>query len=130
MAEFSACTKCNFETTEPFAHCPKCGRRMLSSGRVRMLGWLLVVLGGFLVVMMGAITALVAVNSSHFTGTAIQAMFMYLLFAVIIAFGLLSLAAGAWQIKYGKRNKTIMFIGMGLGFLLIITTFATLRVLG
>jgi hypothetical protein len=130
MAEFSSCTKCNFETTEPFAHCPQCGRRMLSSRKVRMLGWLLVVLGGFLVVMMGAITALVAVNSSHFTGTAIQAMFMYLLFAVIIAFGLLSLAAGAWQIKYGKRNKTIMFVGMGLGFLLVITTITTLRVLG
>jgi hypothetical protein len=130
MAEFSSCMKCNFETTEPFTHCPQCGRRMLNSSKVRMLGWLLVCLGGFLVVMMAAITILIAVNFSHFTGTAIQATLMFVLFAVIIAFGLLSLAAGTWQIKHGKRNKTIMFIGMGLGFLLVLTTLATLRVLG
>jgi len=130
MAEFSSCMKCNFETTEAFTHCPQCGGLMFGSKRVRILGWLLVVIGAFLVIMMATVTVFLAADFSHFTRTAIQAVFMFFLFAVVIAFGLLALVAGAWQIKYGKRNKTIMFIGLGVAILLGITMFASLRVFG
>lgn len=129
MAEFNACTKCDFQTTESFAHCPQCGGRLLGSGRIRTLGWVLVVLGSFIVLLMSGITALVGANFSHFKGTSSQAVFIFFLFGVIIAFGLLSLVAGAWQIKHGKRNKTIFFVGLGLAILLFITAFATTRVL-
>src|SRR5260370_42456574 len=98
MAEFSSCMKCNFETAEPSAHCPQCGRRLVSSRKVRMLGWLLVGLGGFLVVMMPAITVLVATNFSHFTGTSKKAMFMFVLLVIIFDLALFVLSAVALQI--------------------------------
>jgi hypothetical protein len=43
MKDFSSCSKCYYETTDPIDTCPHCGRQLQSSILARKLGWLLVV---------------------------------------------------------------------------------------
>jgi hypothetical protein len=127
LPELKYCANCNFDTTESFTHCPQCGKPLTHSGPIRVRGWILIVVGAFLVLLMGGITVLVTVNLSHFTGNSIQLVSMFLMFGLVIVIGIFSLVTGAWQIKYGKRNKILTFIGFGLAALLVITLMVTLR---
>src|SRR5262245_3628969 len=121
------CYKCKYETVEPMRNCPKCGRRMLSTRQLRRLGWVQLVLGLFLVVAMGTITFSLApmMLAQHgFTGTPEQASIILLLFGVVICFGLMSVTSGLWQIKTGRRNKWILYIGFALIFILVMLVFS------
>src|SRR5437764_13159534 len=91
------CYRCDYETAEPFDKCPQCGQRLRTGRQVRRLGWVLTILGAFLVVFMGAITVLVtgiiaqANNpqaTTKFNGSADMLLFMYGLFGFVIWFGL------------------------------------------
>jgi magnesium-transporting ATPase (P-type) len=96
------------------ATCPRCGRKTRSSTTVRRLGWMLVVIGLFLIGLMGWITVALYPTMSHpgetlpdgrsFTGTADQAKVMFEIFALVIAFGVLASANGAFQINRGRRS--------------------------
>ena len=55
MAKVLSCAKCSFETSETVTRCPNCGGRLQSAKKVRVLGWLLLVIGAFLVIFMGAL---------------------------------------------------------------------------
>ncbi len=59
MNEISSCYRCDFETGEPLSQCPHCGHPLRSAKTVRRLGWVLVVLGGFLVIFMGVLSVVV-----------------------------------------------------------------------
>ena len=124
MADRSTCTawRCGAVTEGAVATCPTCGARTISSRRIRILGWVLVVLGLFLAAFMGAIT-----NSLHPTlsrpgvdmgelgrwdGTAKQARMVLNLFWIIIAFGALCVVGGVWQIVTGRRNRIIMVLAL------------------
>jgi hypothetical protein len=81
-------------------------------------GWILIVLGAFLAIGMGCLTAWFAatVNNtsqqgSHWNGTRTMTMQVYELFAAVIFFGLVSAAAGTYQVRYGRLNK-IAFAAM------------------
>lgn len=108
--------------------CPQCGEPM-PAGRAR--GWVLVCIGIFLMLFMGAIAAMVGrpmlqpgveVGGSTFTGTAEQARTVIQLFGAIILFGAVSAAYGVYMIATGRQSRTFV-----VAALLI---FALLGVLG
>ena len=91
------------------------------------------ILGGSLLIGMGAI-ALWAVNlirhnddpnaSSHYIGTEQQMYLMFGVFGFIMQFGLAALAAGLWQLIFGRRNTVLIWIVLGLGVLFFVDGFA------
>ena len=129
MAELRTCFRCSYETNEVVAQCPKCGQRLRTSGQVRRLGVLQLLIGLFLVGLMGTITFMLAPAilragepvgpDGGFTGTPQQALLILGLFGLVIAFGLGSMLTGLWQIKTGRRNKWLFF-GMLALFVLVV----------
>ena len=130
MSKVLSCPKCSFETTETLARCPSCGSRLQSAKKVRTLGWLLVVLGTFLVLFMGTLgiyLGSIISNSdepgatTRFTGGPQDVMFIVVIFGLVISFGLASIGGGIWQIKYGKPNrKLLVAIFLVAGILFVI----------
>jgi hypothetical protein len=104
---------------------------------VRRRGWVLIVLGVLLVVMMGTITLLTAPTmlsrsaspGAGFTGTPEQALVILGLFGIVIVFGLTGIGSGLWQIVTGRRSIWIVVLILGLTFLLIVAGSAVFRVL-
>ena len=97
---------------------------------IRRLGWVLVVIGLFLIGLMGAITWKMYPSMSHpgvtdasgttFTGTAAQAHDALQLFALVIAFGVVALLNGVWQIATGRRNLAFAAVTLVLGLALFL----------
>ena len=119
MTKTLSCPKCDFETAESLAKCPNCGRSLQSVKKVRILGWLLVLLGGGLVIFMGGLGIILAGviagtgqpgNTTRFTGGPEDVLFIAAIFGLVISFGLASMAGGAWQIWYGKPNRIVMVV--------------------
>ncbi|HEX8131748.1 MAG TPA: hypothetical protein VF527_21815 [Pyrinomonadaceae bacterium] len=129
MEESSSCYSCGHVTNEVTAQCPKCGRRLRTAKQVRRLGWVQLLIGLFLVGLMGTITynlaplMFPAVESrgagARFTGTPEQAFLILALFGLVIVFGLGSILSGLWQIKTGRRNKWLFVIMIVLFVVLI-----------
>ena len=130
MEELSSCYSCGHTTSEVATQCPKCGRRLRTAKQVRFLGWLQLLIGFFLVGLMGTITYNLAPmmfpptevrgSGARFTGTPEQAQMILGLFGMVIAFGLGSIASGLWQIKTGRRNKWLFIIMVVLFVVLIL----------
>ena len=130
MEKVLSCPRCSFETTESLPKCPSCGSRLQSARKVRILGWLLLVLGTFLVVFMGALGIYLGQVIAHsddpgattrFTGGPEEVKFIMIVFGLVIAFGFGSMAGGIWQIKYGKPNRVLMigiFVVAGILYLI------------
>ena len=122
------CFRCGHETTEAAGKCPKCGGRLRTTREVRGLGVVQLLIGLFLVGLMGTITYRLApslldagspAGGARFTGTRDQALLILALFGLVITFGLGSVASGLWQIKTGRRNRWL-FIAMLALFVLVI----------
>ncbi|HEX7174086.1 MAG TPA: hypothetical protein VF240_02215 [Pyrinomonadaceae bacterium] len=120
-----ACYQCDYAVADASVKkCPQCGKgRVLTRGQVRVLGWVLLVIGAFLVLFMGGITVLVAGiiananlpgSTNRFAGDEKQMAIMFGLFGLVIAFGFASIVAGASQIRHGRRNKTIVKVVLGI----------------
>jgi len=92
---------------------PPRNTRPLTPRQIRITGWILIGLGVFLTVFMGWIT-IVVINimihsgdpdaTTRFTGGPGMKAFTFGVFGVVIAFGLLAILNGAWQVRYSKRN--------------------------
>jgi len=117
MPKILSCPKCSFETTESLARCPSCGSRLQSARKVRILGWLLLVIGTGLVLFMGALGLYLASiiaqsgepgGTTRFTGGPQDVALIVAVFGLVISFGLASMAGGLWQIIYGKPNRKVM----------------------
>jgi hypothetical protein len=97
---------------------------LYSAKQVRWRGWVLVVLGLLLVVLMGVVTLNVAPNMLHpgvpasdrsvYNGTKEEAQQVLGLFGLVILFGITCIVSGIWQIKSGRHNKKIIYFGIGL----------------
>lgn len=132
MQEASSCYSCGHVTYETGNKCPKCGRRLRTAKQVRLLGWLQLAIGVFLVGLMGTITYYVAPlmlragettgtsRGANFTGTPGQAQMILALFGMVIVFGLGSMLSGLWQIKTGRRNKWLFIVMLVLFVVLIV----------
>ena len=59
-------------------------------------------------------------TTTKFNGSADMLLFMYGLFGFVILFGLVGMAGGIWQIKYGRRNKKLAYVILGMGLLFVI----------
>lgn len=125
-----SCPKCSFETTETLPKCPNCGSRLQSAAKVRILGWVLLVIGTGLVLFMGGLGLYLAQliarsgepgQTTRFNGGPEDVALIITIFGLVICFGLASMAGGIWQIKYGKPNRKLM-VGMFIvaGLLLVI----------
>jgi hypothetical protein len=119
LSKVLSCARCDFETTETLAKCPKCGRRLQSARKVRILGWVLVLIGSCLVIFMSGlgifIAGLIAKSdepgqTSRFSGGPEDILLIASIFGLVIAFGLASVAGGAWQIWFGKPNRLVMVL--------------------
>ena len=127
--ELRRCFKCGYETNEALKRCPRCGLGLQSTKQVRRLGWLVLALGLFIVGLMGTITFQTApallqprepMDSEQFTGTAAQGALILTLFSLVIAFGLIAVINGLFQIKTGRRSKALIYFSFGLLILVAI----------
>ena len=125
MAESSSCTaswRCGAVTPGVAPACPTCGAKTISSNRIRMLGWVLVALGLFLAGFMTYLTLYLTPSFSRpgqdmgelgrWNGTAEQGRAVLNLFWIIIAFGILCVLGGLWQLRTGRRNKAFMVLAL------------------
>lgn len=136
MADFSTCTSRSCRTVTPgiVDKCPVCGARVQTSRRIRLLGWLSIACGLFLIAMMGYITlamypsltnAGVSTDGARWTGTAEQARMALNLFYLVIGFGVLALAAGIWMVITGRRHIVITVITLLAAAVLVFQTWET-----
>ncbi len=127
--EMHVCYKCDFETRrEGVTDCPRCGHKLMTAGRVKALGWVLLVLGLFLVAFMGAITLVVTGiimrtgqpgSTSSFNGGPKELALIYGIFGLVIAFGLTCTVAGISQARSGRRSKKLVKVMLGIVFVLM-----------
>lgn len=134
------CFKCNFEGLGSNITCPRCGKNhFLTAKNVRTRGTILVIVGLFLIALIGGISIFLAVllfgsanQTPEGTRRVQEAMPMLLvvygLFALLIAFGLNSLISGIWMLVTGRRNRVMLWVMWGLlallGIAAIIVRFA------
>jgi uncharacterized paraquat-inducible protein A len=117
VSKVLSCAKCSFETTESLSRCPNCGGHLQSARKVRILGWLLLVIGAFLVIFMGTLGIYLgsiisqtgeSTSTTRFTGGPQDVALIVAIFGLVISFGIASMAGGIWQIVYGKPNRKLM----------------------
>lgn len=137
MAETSTCTSRHCRTVTPgiVDKCPACGARVMTSRRFRILGWVLIALGAFLVLFMGFITmamyptlsrpGISAPGESGWTGTAEQARAVLQIFWLVIGFGALCVVNGIWQVATGRRNVILMVATLLVAAVLAFQTWET-----
>src|SRR6267142_1585500 len=99
MKELRNCysLRCGYVTDEVLERCPKCGGRLRTTRFVRRLGWVQLIIGLFLVGLMGTIIFSLAPTllqpgeidrGSAFTGSPEQAQLILGVFGLVIVFGL------------------------------------------
>jgi cation transport ATPase len=141
MTDTSTCFSltCGHSVEGTVETCPKCGGRMKTSRHVRILGWVLLVIGLFLIGLMGTITWNLlpdllypeqARARGSFTGTNEQAQMTLRLFGMVIAVGAASLVNGLYQIMTGRRSRVFVLISLALAAVLIFMAWTTTRALG
>jgi hypothetical protein len=97
---------------------------------VRILGWVLLMIGAALVIFMGTLGLYLgrlisqtgeSTSTTRFTGGPQDVALIVAVFGLVISFGIASMAGGVWQIVYGKPNRKLM-VGMFLvaGILVVI----------
>ena len=118
MADTSTCPACGAWADGGVAACPRCGTAMQLKKGSTARGWLLVVIGLFLVLMMGGITLAVGPTllnppmDADSTLTRQQGLIFFGLFLLVILFGLMSLTYGIYQIT--TRRESGKFIAVTL----------------
>jgi len=128
--EWRNCFKCGYEAVTQQSHCPRCRKiRLRTAGEIRLLGLLLTFLGTILLIMMSVITVIYAGliyaprtpgSSIKFTGTQTDIAFAFAIFAIVLSIGFFFTLAGVWQMIFGRRNKVLLWLGIALGFTLLI----------
>jgi hypothetical protein len=137
MADISTCVEptCGIVVQGKAEACPKCGGPMRRIGEAKWRGWVLLVLGLFLMLFMGVIAfnllpSLLAPGKdmgggARFSGDADQAQMVLGLFGAIILFGFVTAANGAYWIATGRRSKTftVLTLALAAGLALIAVLF-------
>jgi RNA polymerase subunit RPABC4/transcription elongation factor Spt4 len=135
MAAYTVCKdpKCATLVEGKVTACPKCGGAMRTVGESPWRGIVLLLCGLFLTIGMGVILSNMyptlsnpgvrMPDGSSFTGTADQARITILLFAAVIAFGLVATANGIYMLITKQQSKVFMFVSLGFAAALLIITF-------
>ena len=139
--DISTCTNKACKTVTPGNHkrCPVCGKPAVSSAKIRVIGWLNVVIGVFLIGLMSSIWLHLAPAMAHagqraadgtsFHGNTSQVRFVQQLFALVILFGVVALVSGIDAIRRGRRNMILYGIMIALFALLIVQALRSQSVL-
>ncbi|MFL6229407.1 MAG: hypothetical protein ACJ741_11570 [Pyrinomonadaceae bacterium] len=123
------CMRCGRETMDEAKRCASCGGAVVAARTMRRLGWVMVLLGAFLFLFMGAITIYVAQlvfqtrapgGRAAFEGSPEMEFFMFGLFGFVLFFGVTAMVSGALQVRNGRSNRKLMLFMIGLGLLFII----------
>jgi hypothetical protein len=142
MNQTSTCLSplCGSTVEGDVARCPQCGGRMRTPRDVHRAGWVLVVLGMFLIGFIGAILwylapalltpGVAASSGATFTGTPEQAQMIFTLFGAVIVFAFAILINGVVQIATGQRNRVLIGATLVLAAGLIVYAVVTARALG
>jgi heme/copper-type cytochrome/quinol oxidase subunit 3 len=123
--EHKTCFKCDFEADTSATVCPRCGKTLKSSRNLRLRGGIMIFTGGFLILFMGAIAAFIGYlvffssSRSNFTGTRNELILIFSVFGFVILFGVVALATGACQLISGRRNQFLVWLMLGLVFIMI-----------
>jgi hypothetical protein len=123
-----SCYKCKYEIETADIKCNACGRRLRSRTEIRVLGAIIILLGGFLLVLMGTISIWMynvifhpeTANGARFTGDTNELALIAGVFGFVFLFSFVALAAGFWQLIFGRRNMILVWIIIGLGIVFII----------
>jgi RNA polymerase subunit RPABC4/transcription elongation factor Spt4 len=138
MPAYTVCRdpKCGTLVEGKVAACPKCGGAMRTVGESPWRGIVLLLCGLFLTIGMGVILSNMyptlsnpgvrMPDGSSFTGTADQARITILLFAAVIAFGLVATANGVYMLITKQQSKVFMFVSLGFAAALLIITFVAM----
>ena len=138
MADLSTCRSptCAHTVEGDLDTCPRCGGPMRAVRESRARGWMLLLIGLFLIGMMGAITWNMApslmrpgeeIDGGTWTGTAEQARMVLGLFGLLIAFGFASSANGVFQIVTGRQSKIFTVLGLAVAAGVLVIVYFTLR---
>jgi hypothetical protein len=122
------CFKCKYEAETAALICPRCRKRLRSRGEIRLLGGVLVMIGGLLLAMMSAISIGVYgiifhpgnANGARFTGGESELMMIAGVFGFVFLFGFIAVIAGLWQLILGRRNMLLVWTIVGLGIIFIV----------
>jgi hypothetical protein len=96
---------CNYSTNQPLPRCPKCNRALLTAHTFRRLGLALIFIGGILAAT-GALLLIFA--APKLLGGMGVKLFVWSIFALLLAIGLTIMAAGSWQALFGRRNQSLI----------------------
>jgi hypothetical protein len=66
-------------------------------------------------------------DGTTFTGTSSDAEFAFTIFGLVILFGLLLVANGAWMIVKGRQNRPFVIISLGIAAILFAIGWAIRR---
>ena len=138
MAELSTCLSpaCGHQVEGDLKKCPQCGWAMRGPRNIRIRGWVLVVLGLFLTLFMGAIAwnllpTLLApgkeVDGTSFTGTDEDAEFALFIFGLVIMAGILFTANGVYMVAKGRQSRPFALAAIGVVAILFAIAWAIRR---
>jgi hypothetical protein len=122
-----SCFKCKYEIETADSKCNQCGQRLRSRTEIRALGSLLIVLSSFLIGVMTMISSWMynviyspqTANGSRFNGDEKDLAMIAGVFAFVFLFSFTALAAGLWQVIFGRRNMILVWTIIGLGIVFI-----------
>lgn len=130
MANLSTCTKptCAVTLEGKVSVCPKCGGPMRMVAESRWRGWILLIIGLFLVLFMGWIAWILApmmlrpgkdMDGGSFSGSADDGRMILALFGLVIAFGFTSASYGAYQLIFRRESKAFIVLTLVLAIVLV-----------
>ncbi|HEY0427260.1 MAG TPA: hypothetical protein VGC76_05600 [Pyrinomonadaceae bacterium] len=121
------CYKCHYPAGSMDSNCPRCGSRALRTKKtIRLLGVMLVVLGGFIAAMMAGVMILIAgvfanpESAVKLKSDETEMLFAFGIIGLTFTVGVSFALAGVWQIIFGRRNTIIVWIALILVGILVI----------
>ena len=134
MADHSVCLSpsCKTWVDGDASVCPKCGGPMKGGRKMTARGWVLLILGLFLALAMGAIMLSVGPSMldptvGSFTGTREEARLFLSLFSAVFIFGLMTTINGIYIIVTGRQSKAFTILTFVVAAVLVALAFFILR---
>jgi MFS family permease len=119
------CYKCHCPASISDVRCPRCGGPLKTKANIRLLGGVLVFLGGFIAVLMLGVMVLIfgifsQTPASKIKGEEAKALWAIGVVGLTFGVGVAFAIAGMWQIIFGRRNKYIVWVSLALVVILLI----------
>lgn len=97
---------CDYTTFEPLRKCPKCKRPIWTTVQFRLISSGLILCGLFFIALGGGLVYLFTFG--RFLGGETLRLILLAFSGIILALGLSVVAAGLWQVIFGRANMKII----------------------